>query len=141
MNWQTEIVSRLKDYDAARSAATTLQGEVERLQAMINSPGTARTDIPVKSGKNREDWLIGQMLLLDETVLRLELTRRWLESMDRAFSMLNPEEKLVLHRLYICPQKSSLDRLCAELGAERSTVYRKRDAALRHLTTALCGPM
>lgn len=32
-----------------------------------------------------------------------------------------------------------MDRLCEELGLEKATVYRRRDAALRHFTLALYG--
>ncbi|MCD7860112.1 MAG: hypothetical protein LUH51_08170 [Firmicutes bacterium] len=33
----------------------------------------------------------------------------------------------------------NVDRLCGDLACEQSTVYRKRDKALRHFTIALYG--
>ena len=33
----------------------------------------------------------------------------------------------------------AMDRLCTELGMEQSSIYRKRDEALRHFTVAMYG--
>lgn len=140
MNWKQEAIDRLRQYDSARNAALSLPGEVERLRAVLESPGTARTDVPVGSVKSREDWMLDQMVLLGELEQRLEQTQRWLQATDRALSTLTAEEKLVLHRMFICPQRGAADRLCRELNAERSSVYRKRDAALNRFTAALYGP-
>lgn len=140
MNWREEAISRLRQYDGARRAAVSLPGEVERIRSSLEGPGAARTDVPVGSAKSREDWLLGQLQRLEELQQQLEHTRAWLAVMDGALSALTPEEKLVLHRLFICPQKGNADRLCEELNVERSSVYRKRDAALTRFTTALYGP-
>ena len=70
---------------------------------------------------------------------RLEQAQNWLACTDRALAVLSKEEKLVLHRFYISPEKGSIERLCNELGLESSSVYRKRDKALRHFTVALYG--
>ena len=64
---------------------------------------------------------------------------RWLKITDGALAALTPEEKLILHRLYICPEKGSLDKLCQGLQVEKSSIYRKRDKALQKFTYALYG--
>jgi len=53
--------------------------------------------------------------------------------------VLTPEEKQILHRLLIYPEKRALERLSLELGIEQSSIYRKRDDALRHFTLAYYG--
>ena len=65
--------------------------------------------------------------------------KHWLLVADRGLAALLPDEKLVLQRLYLHPEKDALQRLCDELGVEQSTVYRKRDQALQRFTTALYG--
>ena len=52
---------------------------------------------------------------------------------------LNEDERLILQRLYLYPQKGAIDRLCNELGLEQSSVYRKRDQALSRFTVAIYG--
>lgn len=140
MNWKKEAEQRLRQYESARCSVGNIDAEIRRLRAALESPGTARADRLVRGGKSREDWMLCQMVQLGELEQRKEQTTRWLQSMDQALSTLTPEEKLLLHRLFICPQKGCVDRLCRELNTERSSVYRKRDAALGHFTSALYGP-
>lgn len=59
---------------------------------------------------------------------------------EQALAILNPEERLVLHRFFIQPTNHRLDQLRMELGVEQSTVYRRRDKALTKFTAALFGP-
>lgn len=65
--------------------------------------------------------------------------KHWLFVADRGLAALLPDEKLILQRLYLHPEKGALERLCSELGVEQSTVYRKRDQALQRFTVALYG--
>lgn len=141
MNWKAEAMDRLRQYDAARCALESLAGEIRRIEGLLCSPGTVRTDVPVKSKGSQEDWRINQLVSLQQLRQRREQTEQWVKTTDTALSALTPEEKLVLHRLYIQPQRNNVDRLCQELDTERSSVYRKRDAALYRFTLALYGPM
>ena len=74
-----------------------------------------------------------------ELLWTLEQAQLWLKTTDRALSALSNEEKLILHRLYIYPEARASERLCAELGMETSSIYRRRDKALRHFTLAYYG--
>lgn len=141
MNWKAEAMERLRQYDAVRCALEALTEEIRRVEDLLCTPGGARLDVKVNATQSHEDWVLGQMVSLQELRQRQSQTERWLHATDQALSALTPEEKLVLHRLYIQPHKNNLDRLSQELNAERSSVYRRRDAALRRFTTALYGPM
>ena len=140
MNWKNEAIERLSQYTAARCAESNLHSEVERLESVLRSPGVSRTDTPAGSPKSREDWQLNQMLLLEQTRSRLHQTRQWLRSTEEAMNTLTEEERLVLQRLFISPKKGGVEALCRELAAERSSVYRRRDQALRRFTLALYGP-
>jgi hypothetical protein len=37
------------------------------------------------------------------------------------------------------PERGNIERLCKELGMEASSVYRRRDSALKHFTLAFYG--
>ncbi len=139
MNWKAEAIDRLSQYQGAKLAEDNLAGEVLRLEELLKSPGILRTE-PGKTGRSREDWQLGQMLLLDQTRSRLTQTRQWLRSTEGALEALEPEERLVLQRLFIAPRKGAVEALCHELAAERSSIYRRRDQALRRFTLALYGP-
>ncbi len=84
-------------------------------------------------------------MLLNNITRRKELlrTRRiaagMVEQIEKALSLLDEKEKLVLDRFYISPAKGNADRLCDELNVEKTMVYRIKDQALRTFTIALYG--
>jgi hypothetical protein len=102
---------------------------------------TARLDAPVTGGdpKAAEGRLMDNLMHQQELIWTLDQTKRWLEVTDNALKGLPREERLILQRLYICPEKGAIDRLCEELEMERSSVYRHRDQALQSFATALYG--
>lgn len=140
MNWKQQAIDRLAQYQTARCAENNLHNEVRRLRGALDSPGVSRADKPLGALKSREDWVLGQMVLLEETSHRLSQTRQWLQTTEDALKELTDEERLVLQRLFISPKKGGVEELCRELNAERSSVYRRRDQALRRFTLALYGP-
>ena len=141
MNWKSEAIEKLRKYDAMRQAVLNIPEEIARLEIAACSIRSAKTDAtPVKGGGNgREDMLLNNLVHRQELNWSYDQAQSWLKSTDRALSALTPEEKLVLHRFYICPERGSVDRLCSQLGVEQSSVYRKRDKALHKFTVALYG--
>lgn len=141
MNWKTEAVEKLRRYDAMRQAMVNIPEEIRRLEGEVYSlRGKGMEQAPVKErGCRPEDILLTNLVCRQELAAALEQTGNWLRITDRALGALNPEEKLILHRLYICPERGSLDRLCTDLEVEQSSIYRKRDKALQKFTYALYG--
>ena len=141
MNWKEEATQKLRQYDAMRLAVQNLPEELKRLEQAACAIRSSRTDgTPVKGGTNRrEDTLLSNLVCREELSNALDQAKIWVSTTDRALCALTPEEKLVLHRLYIYPERNALDRLCRELDLEQSSIYRKRDQALRRFTTALYG--
>ena len=143
MDWKKEATDKLKDYDAKKKALECIPLERERIRCVMESIRSADTDgAPVKgSTTRREDRLLGCIVKLEE-LERVEMqTKAWVELVNLGLGVLDPEERLVLDRMVICPLQGNLDRLCDELGMERATVYRRRDNALRKFTLALYGGM
>lgn len=141
MNWKTEAMDKLRRYDAMQQAMVNLPEEIRRLEEEAYSLRGANMDkAPVKEGAYRqEDILLSNLVYRQELSAALEQTGNWLRIADRALGALTPEERLILHRLYIYPERGSLDRLCTDLQVEQSSIYRKRDKALRKFTYALYG--
>lgn len=141
MNWKAEATEKLRRYDAMRLASLNLPAEIKRLTLEARRIRSARTDsIPVIGGENKqEDALISNLLHRQELENTLRQAKLWLTTTDRALSVLSAEEKLILHRLLIYPQPHAMEQLCSDLGQEQSTLYRKRDHALRRFTLAFYG--
>ena len=72
----------------------------------------------------------------DEIIARLrqlEKMRLQVEAMDRALAQLTREECNIIATLFLHPQRNNIDYLCEKLEVERTTVYRRRDKALKKL--------
>ena len=61
-------------------------------------------------------------------------------AVERALEQLSPEEQRILELTMIVPNVGNLEELCAELGVEKSTIYRRRDKALARFAGA-CGAL
>lgn len=141
MNWKAEAKEKLRRYDAMRLATINIPEEVQRLEVDAQAIRSANLDGAVVSGggNRREDALLNNIIHRQELLWTLEQAQLWLKTTDRALSALSSEEKLLLHRLYIYPEMGAPERLCKELGVETSSIYRRRDKALRHFTLAYYG--
>lgn len=141
MNWKEEAKEKLRRYSMMKAATISIPEELERLEMDIQSVRGVRTDgIHVKSsGGDLEDVMLGNIVLRQELSRNLKQSQIWVTVTVRALGVLTEEERSILHRLYIYPERGGLERLRNELGCRNSTVYRKRDNALRKFTIALYG--
>ena len=134
-------MEKLRKYDAMCRSLQNIPLEVKRLEVDARAIRGARTDgTPVKGGgSGREDALINNIAHRQELTWALEQAKYWVDITRRGLETLTPEEKLVLQRFYLTPEQGSVQRLCMELGVEQSSIYRKRDKALRKFALALYG--
>lgn len=141
MNWKAEAKEKLRRYDAMRLATINIPEELERLELDAQSIRSAKLDgdVVAGGGNKREDALLNNIIERQELCWTLQQAQLWLKTTDRALSALSKEERLILHRLYIYPEIGAPERLCKELRMETSSVYRRRDKALRHFTLAYYG--
>ncbi len=114
MNPQQEALNRLKDYRRIFAARRNLKSELRRL----------------KQGTERQ-----------EVMEALNKTRQWLRVTDRALDTLPEREQLVLRQLFCRELPQPVEEVCRQLGVEKSSVYRWRTRALKHLAQALYGPI
>lgn len=140
MKWKMEAMDKLRKFDAMRMAARNIPDEIARLEIDAKSIRTAHMEPTVKKEIDPgDDAMLDNLMLRRELSWTLQQVELWLRTVNAALSALTPEEKLVLSRLYINPEKGGVDLLCQELQLEQSSIYRKRDKALYKFTTALYG--
>lgn len=141
MNWKLEAIEKLRLYEAKKQSLRSIPEEIARLESAMKSIRSASADgSPVKGGgSGREDMMLSNIVHREELERSLEQAKRWVAVVDGGLKILGVEERLILDRLYINPARGNVDRLCAELGIEQSSVYRRRDKALHHFTICLYG--
>lgn len=141
MNWKREAADKLRSYEAHKQAIENIPKELKRLESIYTGIRSATTDsIPVSGGgSTREDAILSNIVHQDELRRRLREARLWVSIVDGGLSVLDEEERLVLERLFIHPVKGALKSLSEQLNIDNTTVYRRRDSALRRFTIALYG--
>lgn len=124
-----------------KAAVQSIPEEIRRLEMEATSIKAVRTDkLSVKSGAaDRDNALLNNMVRREELQWTLKQAKLWVKTTECALDKLISEDKLVLHRFFVVPERGNIERLCQELGCEQSTVYRKRDQALYRFTIALYG--
>jgi hypothetical protein len=141
MNWKNEAIEKLRRYDVMRQALRNIPDEITRLKEEATALRAASADsLYVKGGGGKqEDARINNLVQRQELERTLKQVRQWLIVADRALLALDTDERLILQRLYLYPQKGAINLLSEELGMEQSSVYRKRDQALHRFTAAIYG--
>ena len=142
MNWREEVVERLGRYTAMQTAVKVIPVELRRLDQEAASlsggfqgGGGLQTNL-----RSREDMLLSILVRKQELEKNHDNARLWLQCMDKALEQLNQEEKNILEHMHIL-RDMDVPLLCAELGMEKTSLYRRRDAALKRLTLALYGAL
>lgn len=141
MNWKTEAVDKLKQYEAKRKSLQNIPMEISRLESdMVRIRSASADGTPVNGGgSGREDMMLSNIVHRQELERSLEQAKTWVALVDAGLEILSAEERQILDRFYINPAKGNVDRLCGELRVEKSQVYAKKDYALHRFTTALYG--
>ena len=116
MDRKKDVMERLQRLDVMRQAVSNIPLEMERLTLAE-----------------------GQQERYQELEKALQHARCWVQAVEGALQVLSPEERLVVDRLFIFPQKGNVQRLCQELCVEQSSVYRRRERALQKVGQALYG--
>lgn len=141
MNWKQEAIEKLEQYGAKKQSLQIIPGEIARLEAAASRLRGIQTDsVSVKtSGSRHEDALLSNIMQREALDWSLDQAKQWVCQVDAGLSVLNAEERQILDRFYINGEKGAADDLADDLAMDVKTVYRRKDAALRRFTIALCG--
>lgn len=141
MDWKREAADKLRKYAARKEAIRSIPEEIRMYEEAFNGIRSASADsTPVAGGgSTREDMMLSNIVKREELKTALKQARRVVSIVDRGLATLTEEERLLLDRFYIHPAKGNVERVCTDLGIEKASVYRRRDAALQHFTIALYG--
>ena len=141
MNWKQEAVERLRLYSGMKQAVKNLPQELKRLEQEASNTGSGNLERIGNSSKahSRENWLMNNIIQRQELRRAYNNAVQWLNVTDGALNTLPKEDQRILSLMNIEPVSGAAAALCAELGCEQSSVYRRRDKALYQFTVALYG--
>lgn len=141
MNWLKEGEDKLRNYAAWCSAIKRTRAEIRRLESDYTALRSAVTDgTPVQGGGNaREEAMVQNIAERQELENLLQATERKVAEVKAALAMLQPDEREVLDAMVIHFRWGDTEKVCQRLHTDRSTLYRRRDKALRRFGLAFYG--
>ena len=140
-DWEKHSIDDLREYRAVKESLGTLPEEIRALEEdMQLVKGTRYDKTPVEGGAaGYEERLINYIDRKGRLEQNLGLAQARVERIERGLSVLTENERLVLTRFYIHREPRYLDRLCGELGYEKTAVYGLKNRALKRFTLAMYG--
>lgn len=140
-DWEKHSIEDLREYRAVKESLGTLPDEIRALEEdMQLVKGTRYDKTPVEGGASGyEERLINYIDRKGRLEQNLGLAQAKVERIERGLSVLTENERLVLTRFYIHREPRYLDRLCGELGYEKTAVYGLKNRALKQFTLAMYG--
>lgn len=140
--WKFKAVDRLREYTAQRASILNITEEIARLESEATSIKSATGDgTQVKGGgSTREDRMLSNIVQREELKLMLDRAKIAVRTTERGLSVLQPQERILLDRMYITPERGAVKRIMEENGLlEESSLYRRVNKALLHFTVAMYG--
>ena len=140
MDWKRDSIEELREYGAKRTALASIPAEISQIKSEMSRLCGGSNAVPVKGGGSVwEDRQINLIVKKDKLETSLAYVRTWVKKVESGLAILTQEERLILDRFYINPEKGNVDRLCGDLHLEKSAVYARKEAALRRYTLARYG--
>lgn len=141
MDFIRESIEKLRSYAAKKESIENTAREIERLREEASALRSGLKDSPPVAGGNNshEDRIVGLIAEQMEIEAARKSTLLWLETMDKVLEALDPADRHILDLMYIHRKKGNVERLCEELCCEKPTVYRRRNAAVKHFAYLYYG--
>ena len=139
--WRKQAESDLKIYEASKQALINIPDQIKELEEKLTSIRSQSADnVSVKGGGgSRDDAYLNNIVARDRLKANLEDSRRFVSRVSNALSILTEDEKELLRRFYMIPEKGAAYNMAAERHVDHKTVYRWKDDALDRFTIAMYG--
>lgn len=143
MDWKSEAIDKLQQYEAKRQALISIPMELAQLEATMTGVRSSRMDSSAVNGggSGYEDRMLSLIVRKEELKRSLKCARLWVDEVAGALQILNKEEQRILEVFFLIGEKGAADRLAGDLHLDVNTVYKRRTTALRKFTIALYGAM
>ena len=142
VNWEKVAIDDLRKYEKMRHSLVSIrekQAALDLQSGVIRSSFRDSEPVSGSGSSGAEDRLISNIVERERLDGNYQAVEKLVVRMDKALSMLDDQERLVLERFYINRSPGYVDRLCEELGYEVRNIYKIKDAALKKFTISMYG--
>lgn len=139
--WRRQAEDDLSKYEAKKKSLENIPDQIRELEERMTSIRSQVTDsVSVKGGGGgRDDVYLNNIVARDRLTANLEDNRRFVSRISNALSILTDDEKKILSRFYIVPERGAAYNIADEKGVDNKTVYRWKDTALEKFAIAMYG--
>lgn len=104
--WRKQAETDLKMYEASKLALVNIPDQIKELEEKMSSIRSQTADsVSVRGGGSRDDAYLNNIVARDRLNANLEENRRFVSRVSNALSILNEDEKELLRRFYMVPEK------------------------------------
>ena len=139
--WRRQAEDDLREYEARKKSLENIPDQIRELEEKMTSIRSQNADsVSVKGGGgSRDDAYLNNIVARDRLNANLEDNRRFVSRVSNALSILTDDDKRILTRFYIVPERGAAFNLSGEKHVDHKTVYRWKDTALEKFATAMFG--
>ena len=140
-NWIYNAKQDLIEYQSLLQALENIPDQIKELETQITGlKGVQYDKTPVQGGMSRnESRIIDYIDRKERLKINLLITESKVKRIKKGMQALNPKEKSIIDGMIINKGYGHLDRLCDELGYEKSAIYNMLNAGLAKFTLAMYG--
>lgn len=135
MDWKKIVIETLEDHGPRKCATEGIPIELHLIDCEMEI--TRKAVANGLAAEAVEDIQLFRIMMKRELEWALIQAKQRVAEVEKALNMLDPAERIVLDKLYIQPEAISISRLSKEMCMAVSTMYRKRDVALRKFAIAM----
>ena len=137
--WKAFAIDELTIYPAKKEALTSIPERIRELKSEFASLGSPSADKISVQGGGGNDKAMNNIVQREKLACSLAEAVRFTSRVERCLTILTDEEKEILTRCFIHPEKGAVERIANARGLDKSTVYRMREEALWKFTVAMYG--
>ncbi len=141
MDYIREAIEQLEHYNELVLSLANMRDQLEALKLeRYGIKAQIITREPKGSGKSEPDdkW-VNNIFNRNILVRNIEATSKKINCIDKALSVLNNDERLVLKRMFITGNHNAIEDICRELSLSQSQIYRIKGQAIRRFARAMYG--
>ena len=136
MNWKKETENELRDYQKKRDALGNIPEIVERIDYELTLM-KFRQNAGSISNYKVEDIILDNIIRKSELERNLTLIHQRIDLVERGLENISCDERRILEAFYIDRPSDYIIELCKEFCCEKSSIYSRKDNALRNFVMAM----
>lgn len=141
MNWKKESENELQDYGKKQLALINIPEFLNQIDYELSLMKKSKSDYEC-SRSSRDKWddlYIENIVKKNELERNYILTKNRVELVEKGLLCLTNDERRLLELFYVDRPYDCVQKLCEEFEYEKSTIYNRKDVALRKFTMAMYG--